>query len=115
VAADMELAVALENALTKQTVTIDRFFFDWRGGALRSPTEAYDGEDFAPLRSLLGRYRPVDGATDHPYWSDSVPCSMHIDEVETIWERIDREDDWSMLEAKVAAVRRMGDAFGRNA
>jgi hypothetical protein len=113
--ADMELVVALENALTTQQATVDRFFFDWRGGALRAPSATYDGEAFAPFRSMVGRYRPVDGATDHPYWSDSEPVSMHIDEVESIWERIDRQDDWSALEAKVAAVRRMGDAFGRNA
>jgi uncharacterized protein YdiU (UPF0061 family) len=113
--ADMELVVAIENALATQSVKIDRFFFDWRGGALRAPTNAYDGEAFAPLRSLIGGYRAVDGATDHPYWSDSEPCSMYIDEVETIWERIDQDDDWSALHAKVAAVRRMGDAFGRNA
>jgi hypothetical protein len=36
---------------------------------------------------------------------------MHIEEVEAIWSRIDQDDDWSALEAKVAAVRRMGDAY----
>jgi hypothetical protein len=36
---------------------------------------------------------------------------MHIDEVEAIWARIAEADDWSGLEAKVAAVRRMGEAM----
>jgi hypothetical protein len=38
---------------------------------------------------------------------------MHIEEVEAIWSRIDEADDWSALEAKVAAVRRMGEAMAR--
>ena len=108
---DMALVVALERALARQTVEIDRFFFDWRGGDLRAPTEAYDGEAFADFRDAVARRSPVDGAVDHPYWSDPEPCSMHIDEVEAIWSRIDRNDDWSGLTDKVNAVRRMGEAM----
>ena len=36
---------------------------------------------------------------------------MHIDEVEAIWKRIDEADDWGPLHAKIAAVRRMGEAM----
>ena len=60
---------------------------------------------------MLADRAPVPGATDHPSWSDAEPCSMHIDEVEAIWSRIDADDDWSALETKIAAVRRMGDAL----
>ncbi|HZG08218.1 MAG TPA: YdiU family protein [Allosphingosinicella sp.] len=111
---DAKLLVALETALAKQTVEIDRFFFDWRGGRQRgaSPADAAYQADFAELAALLEGYEPVPGATDHPYWSDAAPCSMHIDEVEAIWSRIDEADDWSVLEAKVAAIRRMGEALG---
>jgi hypothetical protein len=35
---------------------------------------------------------------------------MHIDEVEAIWSAIDEKDDWAPLHAKVAAIRRMGEA-----
>jgi hypothetical protein len=38
---------------------------------------------------------------------------MHIEEVEAIWSHIDRDDDWEPLHAKVAAIRRMGDALTR--
>jgi len=109
---DMALVVGLETALATRQVEIDRFFFDWRGGSLRRPSTLYDGEDFAELRTLLGRCSPVAGAVDHPYWLDEAPCSMHIEEVEAIWSRIDAEDDWSALETKVETVRRMGDAMG---
>jgi uncharacterized protein YdiU (UPF0061 family) len=111
---DSALLVALETALAKKNVEIDRFFFDWRGGERRgrSPADAaYAEEDFQELGRLLAEYQAVPGALDHPLWSDECPCSMHIDEVEAIWSRIDEADDWSALEAKVASVRRMGEAL----
>ncbi|MDP8993749.1 MAG: YdiU family protein [Pseudomonadota bacterium] len=116
--ADRALLVALETALARKTVEIDRFFFDWRGGRRREPSpaeEAYGSEEFAALRELLAGLEPVPGALDHPYWSDEGPCSMHIDEVEAIWSRIDEADDWSGFEGKIAAVRRMGEAMRRAA
>lgn len=103
---DMRLVAALEDALGKETVTIDRFFFDWHGG--RDPG-GYG--DFAEVRALVAGYDGVPGARDHPYWSDAEPCSMHIEEVEAIWARIAEADDWSALHAKLAAVRRMGEAM----
>jgi len=35
---------------------------------------------------------------------------MHIEEVEAIWDAIAQRDDWSPFEAKIAAIRRMGEA-----
>jgi uncharacterized protein YdiU (UPF0061 family) len=111
---DAAFLIALETALAKKTVEIDRFFFDWRGGRRRalSPADAaYAEEAFAPVTDAIGGYEPVPGALDHPYWADEAPCSMHIDEVEAIWSRIDRDDDWSAFNAKIAAIRRMGEAI----
>jgi uncharacterized protein YdiU (UPF0061 family) len=102
---DMRLVAALEEALARQSVTIDRFYFDWRGG--RDPG-GYPG--FEAVRTLVDRHASVPGARDHPYWSDPQPCAMPIEEVEAIWARIDEADDWSALHAKLAAVRRMGEA-----
>jgi uncharacterized protein YdiU (UPF0061 family) len=114
VAEDIKLIVAIETALASQTVEIDRFFFDWRGGAPRggSPAAAaYEAADFNDLRREIGGRRAIGGALDHPYWSDAAPCAMHIEEVEAIWSAIDERDDWAPLEAKIAAVRRMGEAM----
>ena len=113
-AEDAELLVAIEQALVKQTVPIDRFFFDWRGGRRRGPSPAdaaYEAAEFRPVVEALGQREATAAALDHPYWTGDEPCSMHIEEVEAIWSRIDQDDDWSALEAKVAAVRRMGDAY----
>jgi serine/tyrosine/threonine adenylyltransferase len=111
---DVALLTALEQALAKQSVEIDRFFFDWRGGRRRgaSPAdETYASEEFAALAEMLADFAPAPGALDHDYWSDDAPCSMHIDQVEAIWSAIDERDDWAPFEAKIAAVRRMGEAI----
>ena len=104
---DAELATALSAALETRTATIDRIFFDWRGG--RDPgVEKYPAEPFRALAAKLeGRGRPP----THDYWSDSEPCSMHIEEVEAIWDAIADRDDWSPFDAKIAAIRRMGEAM----
>lgn len=104
---DREIARTLVDALDEKTVMIDRAFFDWRGGG-DPGAQSYPSENFRKLASLLkGRER----APSHDYWSDADPCSMHIDEVEAIWDSIADRDDWAPFEAKVAAIRRMGDAM----
>jgi uncharacterized protein YdiU (UPF0061 family) len=111
---DARFLVALEAALAAKSVTIDRFFFDWRGGRRRAPgpaDEAYEADAFADFRDTIGRYEAVEGALDHPYWLDEAPCSMPIDEVEAIWSRIDEADDWAPFAAKIGAIRRMGEAM----
>jgi hypothetical protein len=35
---------------------------------------------------------------------------MHIEEVEAIWDAIAERDDWSPFNAKIEAIRRMGEA-----
>ncbi|MGE5600863.1 MAG: protein adenylyltransferase SelO family protein [Pseudomonadota bacterium] len=108
--ADRDLAAVLLKALQSREEMIDRVFFDWRGG--RDPGgKRYGLEAFRALaKALEGRQRPV----THPYWSDPEPCSMHIDEVESIWSSIAENDDWQPFETKVEAIRRMGDAMAES-
>ena len=108
---DREIAEALIAALATRAETIDRIFFDWRGG--HDPgAQAYPGGEFRRLAQLLvGR----EGARSHPYWSDPVPCSMHVDEVEAIWSAIATSDDWRPFDDKVTAVRRMAEAMEQHA
>ena len=108
---DREIAAALITALSSRAETIDRIFFDWRGG--RNPGgELYPADAFRALaRALEGRERPP----SHPYWSDAAPCSLHIEEVEAIWDAIATSDDWQPFDDKVNAIRRMGDAMSEDA
>jgi uncharacterized protein YdiU (UPF0061 family) len=113
--ADGELSAAIQGALSDSETTIDRFFFDWRGGLLRGAetADAYAAPGFDRFRKAVEDYTPA-GKGAHEYWNDAAPCSMHIDEVEGIWSRIEQEDDWSAFNDKIAAIRRMGDAMREN-
>ena len=100
VEADSALVGACEKAMRENRSGPDAFFFTHRGRCRSS------GE----LGEMLNSYAFIE--SEHDYWSDETPQSMLIEEVEAIWADIDRDDDWSALHAKVAALRRMGDAHG---
>ena len=108
---DRPLVSAIIKVLRARLIGIDRFFFDWRGGRIPE-SEAYQAGDFDELRALLdGRRKPL----SHSYWSDAVPCSMHIEEVEAIWSAIAENDDWGPFESKIDVIRRMSDAMTSDA
>lgn len=112
--ADIALVSAIEQALLAKSVTIDDFFFDWRGGKLRDgrPAERYADAVFDQFRQLVARYAPS-SSIDHAYWRKAAPCRMDIDEVERIWAAIDQHDDWSPFTAKIADIRDMGEALSQ--
>jgi len=102
---DRALVQTVERALRGTATPIDRFFFDAFGGTI---AEGYGGE-WNETRAALAAYAPR-SSRDHPYWSGE-PCSMLIEEVESIWRAIDEQDDWQSLYDKIAAIRTMGDAL----
>ncbi|MFM7404431.1 MAG: protein adenylyltransferase SelO [Erythrobacter sp.] len=101
VEADTQLVAACEAAMREERAQPDAFFFAQRGGR---------GAATVRLGDALAAYQAVQDT--HPYWRDAQPQTMLIDEVETIWAAIDAGDDWGPLDAKVAALRRMGEAHG---
>jgi len=109
---DRELSETIMAALGESGLLIDRFFFDWRGGRLRSDeAEArYASPAFERFRNAVTAFEPVT-LCQHDYWRMSEPCSMHIDEVEAIWAQIEKNDDWGAFNDKIAAIRRMGEAM----
>lgn len=109
---DAALVEALVAALVANGTALDRFWFDWRGGTLRTPTTAYDGAEFAGFRAAVAGYRAA-VPLDHDYWRDADPCGLPIAEIESIWAPIADADDWRAFNAKIAAIRRMGEAMGR--
>ncbi len=105
---DTALAQSIETALVESGVGIDAFFFDWAGG--RDRTGDYGDPVLDAVRTALQDYETAIDLS-HPYWAGSAPCQMLIDDVEAIWQPIADDDDWSVLNAKVTAIRQMGDAL----
>ena len=109
---DTALVRAIEAGLVGSQMSPDRFWFDWRGGVRRGPSPAdaiYAGPDFSRFHDAITDYATA--APHHAYWADAEPCTMLIDDVEAIWAPIAAADDWSVLTAKLAAIRRMGEAM----
>ncbi|MDB5679438.1 protein adenylyltransferase SelO family protein [Sphingomonas bacterium] len=102
---DRQVVQTIEPVLRGTETSIDQFFFDAFGGTL---PDSY-GEPWAEARAALVAYAPR-ADRSHPYWSGE-PCSMLIDEVESIWSAIDERDDWAPFHAKIAAIRAMGGAI----
>jgi uncharacterized protein YdiU (UPF0061 family) len=116
---DQKLATATWQFLADSRMPFERFFFDWRGGIAhpqrreQSPeAAAYRGESFVRVEALLKEFEPrSNDVAAHPYFSRAEPCTMLIDEVEAIWAPIAEKDDWSLLEAKLAAIAEMREAY----
>jgi uncharacterized protein YdiU (UPF0061 family) len=117
---DGALGTAAFRFLAESQVGYEQFFFDWYGGvasaarAAASPgAERYRGEAFDALRARLDAYAPT--APERlatPYYRRLRPCTLLIDEIETIWDAIAARDDWSLFEAKLAAIEEMRLALG---
>jgi uncharacterized protein YdiU (UPF0061 family) len=105
--AEAALVQTVGKTLAETQAPIDRFFFDAYSGSL---PDTY-GPEWGEARAQLATFEPIPERRNHPYFSDPEPCSMLIDEVEAIWAVIDRDDDWGPLHAKVAQIRRMGEAL----
>ena len=99
---DHALVEAIERGLRASGMGIDAFFHRSFGGTLPADIA------FDETRAAIAGYQPRKQRTG--YW-DGEPCSMLIDEVETIWSAIDQRDDWAPLHAKIAAVRAFGEAL----
>ncbi|MFC3068401.1 protein adenylyltransferase SelO [Phenylobacterium soli] len=94
------------------------FFFDWfcadEERALAGPrAELYAQEGFEDFRRLLKTYEPDrPGRLGHPYFARREPEELLYDEIEAIWAPIAEADDWSVFEAKLAAIDSARRAWG---
>jgi uncharacterized protein YdiU (UPF0061 family) len=120
---DFTLVVELLRWMEETRAPYERVFFDWFCGsasadrAAKSPlAEQYRGDLFAPVREKLLAAEP-EGAErlSHGYFRRAEPCTMLIDEVEAVWDAIADADDWSKLEAKLADIALMREAYAFDA
>ncbi|PWW01644.1 uncharacterized protein YdiU (UPF0061 family) [Hoeflea marina] len=114
---DYRLANLFYAALREAGSPFERAFFDMAGGAaaerLAASPVAYTSDAWTAVIGAL-RDRAATAAAAAalamPPFTTGTPVTMLIDEVEAIWAPIAAEDDWSLFEAKIAAVRELGKA-----
>ncbi|MCK9544011.1 MAG: protein adenylyltransferase SelO family protein, partial [Novosphingobium sp.] len=99
---DVETIAAMDDWMRAEKLSPDAVFFTHRCG--RNPPANAFGE-------RLRRHPPADGLA-HPLWTEDAPPTMVIEEVERVWDAIDKDDDWRPLMDKIADVRRLGEALG---
>ncbi len=113
---DGDLVEACYHYLASSGVGYDQFFFDWHGGAasekraMRGPDAGrYAMQEFVAVRRRMESYEPARAERlDDPYYQRTEPCTLLIDEIESIWDAIAKRDDWSAFDAKIADIRAMG-------
>lgn len=90
--------------LEETQLPFEQFFFEHYGArGLDHPSA---------LASALSAYQAHENARlDHAYFAGAAPCTMLIDEVESIWDAIAERDDWSVFEDKIQSIRDMGEAL----
>lgn len=117
---DFTFAARLLSWMSETGAPYEQVFFDWFCGrasearADKSPiAELYGQEKFAEIHARLLAFDPEKPERlAHDYFGAARPCTMLIDEVEAIWAQIADNDDWSALEAKLADIAAMREAYG---
>jgi uncharacterized protein YdiU (UPF0061 family) len=113
------LVAAVYAFLEESQIGYDRFFFDLYGGLAREKRalcgeakEHYTGPRWDELRAILELYEPVFDQIP-AYYEAERPCTLLIDEVESIWSAIAERDDWNPFHRKIERIRDMGAARAR--
>lgn len=117
---DATLVRAVWTFLAESKAPFEQTFFDWFGGpasaerAATSPSkEFYTHETFGAVRTALEGFAPREGVDlAHPFFQRRDACTLLIDEVESLWAPIAERDDWSALNAKLADIDAMRQAYG---
>ncbi len=116
---DGALMEAVYTFLSGSKIGYDQFFFDLYGGVSRleklragKTKHHYVGEDWDALAKLLELFTPSRDEIPS-YFDGDAPCTLLIDEIESIWSAIDHADDWSPFTEKISQIRAMGASLGR--
>jgi uncharacterized protein YdiU (UPF0061 family) len=109
---DWALAERVMLFMNETQVGFEQFFHDLYAAPLRAPREAapYAGPRWDALREVLQLYEPA--VTEVPaYFTQPAPCTLLIDEIESIWSAIADRDDWGPFELKIERIRATGAAL----
>ena len=103
---DLHLVQASEKMMRGRNWAPVSFFHLMRGGL-----QFQQGDADPELEEVFEGFLPTDD-NNHAYWDEDQGQDMLIAEVESIWGAIAERDDWAPLHAKLAALKRMGEALG---
>lgn len=106
--------------LTESGANWSQTFFDWFGGeasldrAATSPqAKLYESDAFAKIKeAILARTPDRPDRLDHSYFQDARPVDLVIDTVESLWDPIAEQDDWSAIETHLERIEAARLAYG---
>ncbi|MFZ3229473.1 MAG: YdiU family protein [Pseudobdellovibrio sp.] len=117
ICADMELVaetISLFFQLMEENkLLFEQTFFDFHSFSLSRiqnsvQKQFYTGPIFIALLKKLEQMKIHDlEKANHTYFSKEKPSTLLIDEIESIWNFIDKNDDWSLFENKLQSIRAM--------
>lgn len=97
--------------LESSQAPFEQVFFDLhsarRGKEQLSPNKKYySSGNFSELKEHLARFDSADESLNqHPYFQQNVAETLLIDEIETIWDSISKDDNWKPFEDKVRRLK----------
>ena len=108
------LLTCFYQSLEQSQIPLEQAFFDFWGGqelhrwSKSNLQHRYSQPEFQNFLQALGDFEIADRSKiQAPYWQRERPCTLLIDEIESIWSSIDLRDDWSLFESKIAEIRSM--------
>lgn len=104
---DEKLLVLFFKFLQDSQVPFEQFFFDIHSGVHRPHFKKYESHKlFAELLKILKTYDlQSEEKLKHPYLQQEAPCSLLIEEIEALWQKISLDNDWSGFEQKIQKIR----------
>lgn len=95
-----------ENKLYFEQTFFDFYGFEKNRIQKSIQSKSYHGETFEKLMSNFEKMEIKDPVkNNHAYFKNEKPCSLLIEEIESIWAHIADKDDWSLFENKIKNIR----------
>ncbi|MDC3140725.1 YdiU family protein [Alphaproteobacteria bacterium] len=113
-----EIMNVLLNESEKHKIEFASFFYDFFGGkeavidCLKTNYgNKYKVEGFLKITDILKDSQSSKGALEKRKLINNNRENMLIDEVEQIWEEINKNNNWELLEKKISKVRKLGNSL----
>lgn len=105
--------------LTESGANWPQTFFDWFGGeaslaraANSLQAKVYESDAFAKVKdAIVARTPDRPERLNHAYFHNPKPVNLVIETVESLWDPIAEDDDWSALERHLAQMEAARQAY----